>query len=716
MSLYDDFVADAGASAPNAASAPASSGLQAQFLADIAAPPAAPAAPAADPGFVAQLQHQLGLTARAGVTGVTALPALAGDLLNKGVNLGIHGVNAVTGSHIGDMQMPSQMIQQGENAAGFAQPQNATERIVQDATSSMAGVSPSVGLGKVLANAAGPTTQMVGRAFQQAPGMQMVGSAGSGAASSGANELGLSAPWQIGAGILGGTLGVLGGSLGTSALRAGANRFIPAPSVTAAQAATRADSGVDAAIRELGPQARQSFAPLENAPLDAGAPPPPGAPPTPPGAPPTNPTSPFGTFAPLKQQVATIIQQNPGVSPAAAMRAADFRNLGMQGTLGQITRDPSQYAQELNIRGGPVGAPLTNRFNQQNTQLQQALYGLAGDPANNYQAGTSFKSSLQNIDSQIKQQVSDAYATARASSGKNLEVPLTGLAQDYAQVLNDFDTAVPSAVRNNFNQLGLMSGTQQKTFSIENAENLLKVINANQSNEPSTNLALGQLRNSVKNAILTADDQGGVYAPARALAAQRFALHEAVPALEASANNTIQPDDFVKRYLIGGNTDETTALANLLKEHDPAMFQEARKQVGSRLSLQGFGANVPGDAPFKPGGYANAMLALGPDKLSAFYTPDELNTLNTIGRVGSYMNSFPSSAPVNTSNTASAIASMVGAGVKKIPVVGGLLENAQNKMFVSKALSGLLSNAPQTPQNLQPQGLLPRIYSPSGAP
>jgi hypothetical protein len=115
---------------------------------------------------------------------------------------------------------------------------------------------------------------------------------------------------------------------------------------------------------------------------------------------------------------------------------------------------------------------------------------------------------------------------------------------------------------------------------------------------------------------------------------------------------------------------------------------------------------VAGDAPFKPAGYAQQMQAFGPTKLGAFYTPDELAQLNAIGRVGSYMNAFPSSAPVNTSNTASALGSMVGSGLTKLPYVGGLLENAQNRLFVSKALGGLLSDTAKQPLNAQPNGLL----------
>jgi hypothetical protein len=69
------------------------------------------------------------------------------------------------------------------------------------------------------------------------------------------------------------------------------------------------------------------------------------------------------------------------------------------------------------------------------------------------------------------------------------------------------------------------------------------------------------------------------------------------------------------------------------------------------------------------------------------------------------MNSYPSAHTVNTSGTGAALAQMLDAGVKRIPVVGGLLENAQNRMFVSKALSGLLSDATPAVQP-KPAGLL----------
>jgi hypothetical protein len=46
--------------------------------------------------------------------------------------------------------------------------------------------------------------------------------------------------------------------------------------------------------------------------------------------------------------------------------------------------------------------------------------------------------------------VSIAYDAFRNATGRELNVPLQGLAQDYARLVDDFGDAIPSAVRNKF--------------------------------------------------------------------------------------------------------------------------------------------------------------------------------------------------------------------------------------------------------------------------
>jgi hypothetical protein len=44
-------------------------------------------------------------------------------------------------------------------------------------------------------------------------------------------------------------------------------------------------------------------------------------------------------------------------------------------------------------------------------------------------------------------------------------------------------------------------------------------------------------------------------------ASERFKLHDAIPALKAASEGTTAPDDFVKRFILNGKTNEVTGLA-----------------------------------------------------------------------------------------------------------------------------------------------------------
>jgi len=96
--------------------------------APVAAPVAAPE-PAASPSMMSQLGRQLGLTARAGITGVSAVPAAMADFLTGGISL-------ATGTPI---KPSSQALQEVMTRIGLPEPQGMLERAVQTGASAMAG-------------------------------------------------------------------------------------------------------------------------------------------------------------------------------------------------------------------------------------------------------------------------------------------------------------------------------------------------------------------------------------------------------------------------------------------------------------------------------------------------------------------------------------------------------------------------------------------------
>lgn len=124
-------------------------------------------------GLYNDVSRQIGLTARYGIEGMANTLSLVTDPLT-------HAIENVTGK---DLSTTSELGQKASNALGLPTPQTKTERIVGAASRAMAGAAPMVGVGNVMAKAAGPVTQAVGRGLSaDAMGQVAAGAGGSGAA------------------------------------------------------------------------------------------------------------------------------------------------------------------------------------------------------------------------------------------------------------------------------------------------------------------------------------------------------------------------------------------------------------------------------------------------------------------------------------------------------------------------------------------------------
>lgn len=155
-------------------------------------------------GVLDELGRQVGLTARAGISGLASLPAMAADAVTGPINAGL---DAVAGKGNGFRFQPaSQALGNVMTAAGLPEPENATERVVQDATSAMSGTGSTVALGNALAKGGGALAKGVGDLLTSGAGLQTV-SAATGAGAAGATrEGGGGEGAQIAAGIAGSLL------------------------------------------------------------------------------------------------------------------------------------------------------------------------------------------------------------------------------------------------------------------------------------------------------------------------------------------------------------------------------------------------------------------------------------------------------------------------------------------------------------------------------
>lgn len=172
-------------------------------------------APAPQEGVVGR---NLGLTVRAGTSGLAALPSIVGDPANVLANLGIEGINRLTGGNIAKLPMMSDAVNQLQDAAGLPKPETMAEKI------SDVGIGTMTGAG-ALAKLAGMTKNLPQLApyiktLAEAPMAQTIASMLGLTAVEGGKEMGVENPLALAALSVGG--GVLGGGSATSLERSGA--------------------------------------------------------------------------------------------------------------------------------------------------------------------------------------------------------------------------------------------------------------------------------------------------------------------------------------------------------------------------------------------------------------------------------------------------------------------------------------------------------------
>ena len=402
----------------------------------------------------------------------------------------------------------------------------------------------------------------------------------------------------------------------------------------------------------------------------------------------------------IKQEATKAAKAGKLIDPKALARQVEFEQLGMKPLLGQVTRDPAQFAQERNLRG--ASPEIAARLQEQNRTLQDIFGRPAAAAQEPYAAGRVLVDELAKQEAKMAENVSSLYKQARASAGKDLELPLGGLANDYMTVLDQFGDKVPSGVRNQFKKFGLEGSNQTKLYTVEEADKILKVINANVGSDPATNNALGQLRNAVKNSITSVDDTGGVFAPAMKAARERFSTLESMPAMAAASEGTAVPEKFVQKYITQAPTDNVKTLAASLRQN-PQAFNQAKLQIADDIRRAAFGENITADAAISPERLSKKLRELGTEKMGAFFTPDEINRYQTALKVASYIEKHPNAAPVNTSNTlvAALMQSPITAGLgkmaSKIPgaetatsIAKAVVEPVQKGMAVSRAVKAEL--------------------------
>lgn len=422
----------------------------------------------------------------------------------------------------------------------------------------------------------------------------------------------------------------------------------------------------------------------------------------------------------VKAEVRTALASGKLPDAAALARKAEMESLGIKGTTGQITRDPMQWTKEFNLRAAPGGEELMTNAQAQERQLRGKLGELTGNASEPYQAGERMKAVLKAIDQNAENKADILYRGFRDLFPKDAQVAdparfsngligrleddmvLGSLGADWQNRLNKITLGEFPLTASTLHQMYVAANRQLRAARgpEEHALGLVK------------QAIDGEMTRLAESAAAKAPAPGAMV-PAGAVVPEvaqspslqalqslklgqrqvaiRYGLQEELPALKAAVRGDISGEDFVKRFITGEDTAKVIRLGDVLKKASPESWNEARSQIGAVLQKAAYGGDGAVDKGFRPEMFQKALDNMGRDKLLAFYSPAEVDTLDLIARVGAYMNSAPAKAAPNTSNTAAAVMQLLSKlplGNKVIAIGSAAMRTIENDQALKAALAG----------------------------
>lgn len=630
-------------------------------------------------GLLQEVGRQVGLTARHGLEGVAQAAEIVTEPIRQIVidpaarALGLPGGRPL-----------SQEAAGLADSLGLPKPENATERVVGDAARFAAGGASIAGAsGKMadfatlanqkalgaLANQApkGPLTAAL-NAMAANPGTQVASSAGTGIGAGLAREEGGGAGAQIVGGLLGG-LTAAGATQAAVAAGQSAKRLMPLRL-----------RGVDRRIEQT----------LERSGVDWSA-------------------IPERVRALVREDAQQALKTGADLDADALARLVDFRRVGATPTRGTVSLDPVQITREQNL--ARMGANATDEGlqglarvqSENNRTLVEGLNRLGADVGGDaFAVGERAIGGLRrSLDSQ-KANIDQLYSQARDSAGRSFPLDGQGFTANASKLLDDnlLGGALPPSVQDHLNRIA-----QGKVpFTVDYAQQLATAIGKLQrgTNDGQARMALSLVRQALDDTPVLGLGQQGPAAGARvtgtslpyvggselgeqamqafnrARTANREMMQriERIPGLKAVYTGEAAPDDFIKKHIISPSAKslQVSRLAKELKDVDPQAFEAVRASMATHLKSAALGGGMDEASRFSASQYRRALAGIGARKLQSFFTQEEIDQLQAIGRVASYTTTQPAGSAVNNSNSG---AFLMGRGLDfldrlsaKLPILG----------------------------------------------
>lgn len=591
---------------------------------------------------IRQLPRQLGLTARAGLGGAGDMVGVLSNPIAATINMGGRAAGFDT-----NIPFAGQTADALSDLIGLPKPETPTERVAQGTARVMSSVGTSGGIGGIASRFGGPGVQQVGGFLTQAPSQQVGGAMGGSILGESVKEAG-GTPLEQGAASVVGT--VLGGG---------------------------AASGIERLSMRHGRVPQQVDVQIERMLVDQGV---------------DWDALPAGAKSSLRREVGKLLDAGQEVDSAAVRRLADFHTVGATPTRGTVSLDPVQLTREKNLAktlantgdGELHGLPKIE--NENNRALITALNRTQGNAVDPMTAGQRVVGTIGAKDERFRRVENELYKRARDAAGR--DIPLDGGAFVNKAFENLAKSNKGAFLPDDIGKLlqgirtGKMSHGGQEfdvPFNVDVIDNLKTTLATASRGAKDGNVraALKDVRDALEGLTIAPVKRefGGsqVVTPAQAKALQqadelpdaalrafnrargvarsRRTWQESSKGVEAALGGEA-PDNFVRKHIIadGASFDESAKIAREI-QRSPEARQAVRSAIVGHLKDKALSGASDEVGNFSQSGYNRALKEVG-RKLSLFFTPEEIASLEAVGRVASYTQVQPRGSAVNNSNTA----------------------------------------------------------------
>lgn len=329
---------------------------------------------------------------------------------------------------------------------------------------------------------------------------------------------------------------------------------------------------------------------------------------------------------------------------------------------GEATGDVVQISRDRNMRGAVPDMArhmdATNKALGENMQVLRDRIGPDVFSANIVEHGDSLISAYRSVDESANAQIGAAYQALRDAAGGRFPIGAQTL-------LRNTEAALKKELKSHYapsGEMGMLREWAEKpgTMTFEDFEALRTNLATIQRTSADGNArrAAGIIREQMEELPLTkgAEHLKGIADNARSLARKRFEALEADPAYKAAVEESVPPDRFVQKFVIGGTRDNIAKMARSIPEAQQTMSVSVLDYLRDQAKV-GPGQN----GNFAADSYSRALRRVDPS-LRSMFTPDDIETLEKLERVSRYTTVQPRGSFVNNSNTGVMATATAGAG------------------------------------------------------